>query len=221
MPIIACETVSFAYANGRGKLDNLNIRCEAGSYTLLVGPSGAGKSTIFRLLVRLEEATDGTIYFQDKPLSDYPPMHLRSKVMLLPQSPTLFPGSVRETLLLPWSFAEHKTAARPDDGVLSQWLTRLRLDDIPLDEHAAALSLGQQQRLCLIRCLLLEPAVLLLDEPTSALDAESRDIVLNIAAEAHSKYGVTIMQIDHSGYVPRFPHVRYTINNGTAERSHG
>ena len=221
MPIIACDNVSFAYANGRGKLENLTITCEQGSYTLLVGPSGAGKSTVFRLLVRLEEANGGAIYFQGKPLSDYSPMQLRSRVMLLPQTPTLFPGSVRETLLLPWSFAEHKLAAKPDDAVLSGWLARLRMADIPLEENATALSLGQQQRICLIRCLLLEPAVLLLDEPTSALDAESRAIVLDIAAEMHFTRSTTVVQIDHSGYEPQFPYVRYIIDNGTAGRSHG
>lgn len=221
MPILACDHVSFAYKNGRGKLSDLTFSCAEGSYTLLVGPSGAGKSTIFRLLVRLEEATGGVIYFRDKAITEYSPMWLRSKIMLLPQTPTLFPGSIRETLLLPWSFAAHKTVPRPGDAELCGWLERLRMHDLPLEENAAHLSLGQQQRICLIRCLLLRPALLMLDEPTSALDAESRAIVLDIAAEMHFKHNMTIMQIDHSGYVPQFPHTRYTVSGGTVERYNG
>ncbi len=221
MPTLFCDNISFAYATGRGELRGITLRCEPGSYTLFVGPSGAGKSTLFRLLTRLEEPDSGVIYFQDRPLAEYPPTLLRRKVLLLPQSPTLFPGSVRETLLLPWGFARNNGKTPPDDAQLTAWMERLRLGDVPLKEHAVNLSVGQQQRLCLIRCLLLEPAALLMDEPTSALDAESRDIVLGIAAEMQANNGTTILQIDHSGYVPSFPHIRYALDNGTLERTYG
>ena len=219
--MLVCDNVSFAYKKSRGELHNIPLQCAQGSYTLIVGPSGSGKSTLFRLLVRLEEPDSGTIYFQGKPLMSYSPMHLRRKVMLLPQSPSLFPGSIRETLCLPWTFAANSGGKAPDDARLMIWMERLRLTGIPLDEKATNLSVGQQQRLCLIRGLLLEPAIMLLDEPTSALDAESRRIVLELVQEMHQVHGMTIVQIDHSGYVPSFPYVQYTLADGVMERTHG
>ncbi len=216
---VVCENVSFAYKNGGRALSGIELNCPQGSCSLLVGPSGAGKSTLFRLLVRLEEPDSGRILFQGKPLSDYSPMLLRRQVMLLPQVPALFPGTVRETLLLPWSFASSAATPRPDDALLRFWLERLRLEEIALEEKAAELSVGQQQRLCLIRCLLLDPAVLLLDEPTSALDAESRQLVLNTVADRHLHHGMTMIQIDHSGYVPPFAHLVWHMSAGTLGRA--
>lgn len=221
MAALVCDNVVFAYKKGRGELHGIALECAEGSYTLIAGTSGAGKSTLFRLLVRLEEPDSGVIYFQGRPLADYPPMLLRRKIMMLPQAPTLFPGTIRETLCLPWGFAVNKDRKAPDDRKLSAWMERLRLSEIPLEENAVNLSVGQQQRLCLIRCLLLDPAVILLDEPTSALDAESRQIVLDITREMHQTRGMTVLQIDHSGYEPPFPFVQYTIANGTMERTRG
>ena len=221
MDMLLCDKVSFTYAGGGRALTDINLRCAEGGYTLVTGPSGAGKSTLFRLLVRLEEPAAGTIFFRDVPVSEYPPTLLRRRIMLMPQIPALFPGTVRETLLLPWTFVQHKECGRPDDARLAEWLECLQLSEIDLDENAAELSVGQRQRLCLIRCLLLEPEVLLLDEPTSALDAESRRLVLETVRDRHLEHGMTVLQIDHSGYAPAFPHTRYVMKAGTLERTNG
>jgi putative ABC transport system ATP-binding protein len=135
---------------------------DGGSITCLLGASGAGKSTLLRLCNRLEVPTSGDVRFRDRPLADLDPLELRRSVGMVFQRPTLFPGSVRDNLLI----------AEPgaDDRAMGQALARARLPAAFLDRDGDSLSGGEAQRACLARTLITEPDVLLMDEPTSALD---------------------------------------------------
>ena len=135
---------------------------DGGSITCLMGPSGAGKSTLLRLCNRLEVASDGTIRFRGTDLATTDPLLLRRDVGMVFQRPTVFPGSVRDNLLV----------AEPDgtDEHFVTALERARLDGKFLDREGDSLSGGEAQRVCLARTLVTEPEVLLMDEPTSALD---------------------------------------------------
>lgn len=212
--LIECERVSFAYSQGRGTLQNLNFQLASGSFTLLTGPSGSGKSTLLRLLVRLEDPLSGVIRYQGKSLTEYNPVQLRRQIGLLGQTPTLGTGSVRDNLLLPFTFSANRQQKKPDDATLQDWMRRLRLADIALGDIAQTLSVGQRQRLCLIRCLLVRPSVLLLDEPVSALDPQSRQAVVDIVESLQQKDGLTVIQVDHSGYIPAVPYMHYKVAEG-------
>lgn len=219
-PILFCNAITFGYEPEKPVVRSLSLGLEEGSYTLLVGPSGEGKSSLFRLLVRLEEPTSGNIVFQGQPITALAPAELRRQVGLLGQTPALVPGTVKENLLLPFSFAAHRARPLPTDQELHTWLERLGLGTVPLTQEASALSVGQRQRLCLIRLLLLRPKVLLLDEPTSALDAESRATLLALVEELWRSEGLTVVQIDHSGYSPTFPHTVLALRAGHMEQTH-
>lgn len=219
-PILACNAMTFGYEPNKPIVRSLSFGLEEGSYSLLVGPSGEGKSSLFRLLVRLEAPASGEILFQGEPIAALPPAELRRQVGLLGQTPALVPGTVKENLLLPFSFAAHRARPLPTEQELHMWLTRLGLGSVPLSQEASALSVGQRQRLCLIRLLLLRPKVLLLDEPTSALDAESRTTLLALVEELWRSEGLTVVQIDHSGYSPTFPHTMLALRGGCLEQTH-
>ena len=203
--LLRFEQVCFAYPGGRGALREVSLSVRAGDFLLITGPSGAGKSTLLRLLARLEEPQSGAILFRNKSLDQYPPPLLRRKICLLPQSPLVVDGTIRDNLLLPFRFAANRDLAAPGEDVLRHWLERLELSGISLAENAHNLSLGQNQRLCLIRLLLLDPVIALLDEPASALDAESRNIVTAVTEE-RNRSGTTVLYVSHSDYRPAVPY---------------
>jgi len=198
---LSLDQVSFAYPDGPVILEKASFTFEHGSFTLVRGRSGAGKSTLLRLLCRLEEAQSGRVLFNGQPIEAMAPADLRRSVAYVQQMPTLLPASVRENLLLPFSFKANARLVRPSDDVLAAHLESFLLSGVTLDTEATKLSVGQSQRICLIRSLLLDPEALLLDEPTASLDAESAGVVLDKAAEL-GRGGMTVIMISHSQAMP-------------------
>ena len=90
----------------------------------------------------------------------------------------------------------------PDESDLLSYLHTFRLTDISLKDRAKDLSVGQIQRICFIRGLLLDPEVILLDEPTSALDDESSGIVAQSAENFCKKKHKTVIMISHKPFIP-------------------
>lgn len=205
---LTLEQVSFAYPDGPTILHEASLTMEAGSYALVRGPSGAGKSTLLRLLCLLEEPQSGKILFKGRPTMDMPPASLRRAVAYVQQMPTLLEGSVRDNLLLPFSYKANEGVPRPSDKELRDHLSSFLLDCFDLETRADTLSVGQSQRVCLIRSLLLNPEVILMDEPTASLDADSARVVLGKAKELNAQ-GMTVIMISHSEVDP--PGVTHTI----------
>lgn len=180
---------------------------------MLMGPSGQGKSTLLRLLVRFEEPQQGRIVLAGQDIHELEPQILRRRVGLVQQSPIMGAPTVRAALTLPFLFARNTDMTRPDDALLRQRLDAVRLHEVSLDAEAAALSLGQKQRVALARTMLLKPEVLLLDEPTSALDANSRQAV-EAEVEAANRAGTTVIMITHTGYRPACPVRLWHLRDG-------
>lgn len=159
-----------------------------GAITVLLGPSGSGKSTMLRLCNRLEVPTSGCIRFRDDDLAGEDPLRLRRRVGMVFQRPTLFPGSVRDNLLV----------ADPDatDDRMRAVLERVRIDASFLDREGDTLSGGEAQRVCLARTLITEPEVLLMDEPTSALDPAATRTLEQLAVEMAAG-GMPIIWVTH------------------------
>jgi putative ABC transport system ATP-binding protein len=194
---LECNQVSFAYPEKPPVLEHISLSFAPGSYTWLRGPSGSGKSTFLRLLCRLLEPSRGEIYFAGKPVKEIDPPSLRRQVVYLHQTPVVLDASVRENLLLPFTFQLNKIQPLPEDKVLSLQLEEFLLLGVFLETRATNLSVGQKQRLCLLRAMLLRPAVLLLDEPVAALDKESARVVLDMVQRLHQDQGVTILMVAH------------------------
>lgn len=212
--ILEFRDVSFRWAEGL-ELKDINIKTSRGSFTLITGLSGSGKSTLLRLACRLEEPQKGEILYNNEKLSDIPPQKLRQKIALIQQTPTIIGGSIKDNLLLPYSFAINKNKQKPTDDFLEKRLQELSLK-LPLTKEAASLSVGQKQRVCILRTLLLEPDILLMDEPTSALDPESKNIVEKIS-ENMNKNGATVMMVCHSEYKPAVPYNHLLVKDGSYE----
>ena len=195
--IIDFSGVTFGFPEQATLFTDLSLSIEKGSFYLIKGPSGAGKTTFLRLINRLEEPVSGIIRFKGKPLDAYPPPQLRHSLLLIQQTPTVVDGSVEDNLLLPFSFKNNSHLKRPRREKIEHLLAEVHLQDVRMNDHAMTLSVGQIQRLCLVRGLLLSPEILLLDEPTSALDPESAFAVTTLLERLNVKSGLTVLAVTH------------------------
>jgi len=166
--------------------------------TCIIGESGSGKSTLLRMLNDLQSPTSGTIEYNGKLISDYPPIQLRRDVVMLGQTPPLFDGTVKENLLMGLRLSEKPF---PNDDALRSALQTVSLDK-QLEDSASSLSGGEKQRLAFARIVLMDPPVYLLDEPTSALDSDTERRVMKQFTELARKKKKTIIFITHSQQLP-------------------
>ncbi len=221
--IFSLEGVSFAYPGGRAVLAGVDLGIGEGEFVLVRGPSGAGKSTLLRLLNGLLVPAAGVVRFRGRPLATYDPTRLRRRVVYLQQTPVMAEGTVGDNLLLPFRFRSSDRAAPPAADELAGLLAAVRLDGVGLEDAADRLSVGQRQRLALIRALLLGPEALLLDEPTAALDPESRQVVEERLVALHRERGVTVVLVTHAGEAPAGvrPRVLWVEGGAVRERAAG
>jgi putative ABC transport system ATP-binding protein len=198
------------------KIDKLQI--PESKITCIIGESGSGKTTLLRLLNNLISPDEGSIFYKGRNIEDIDPIQLRREVVMLPQNPTVFSGSVKDNLLIGLEFAGKDEAG---DEVLSEVLSMAQLDK-PLSAIASELSGGEKQRLALARIMLLEPEVILLDEPTSALDEGTEERVIESVVEfAKRKAGTLIMVVHSKSIAQRFADVAVTIQGGEVVAEEG
>jgi ATP-binding cassette subfamily B protein len=175
---VRLEDVCFSYREDVPVLRHVDLCVAPGERLVLVGPSGSGKSTLARLLPRFVDPTSGRVLLDGQDVRQATQRSLRRRVLLVPQDPLLFAGSVRDNLLL----------ARPEasDEQLREACRRVGADvvvdrlgglDALLNERGGSLSAGERQLLVLARSALVDSAVLVLDEATSHLDPLSESLV--------------------------------------------
>jgi putative ABC transport system ATP-binding protein len=179
-------TVSF---NGVTALDRVSAGIPVGKLCVVAGSSGSGKSTLLRLCNRLEIPTSGRVMFHGTELSTLDPLSLRRKVGMVFQRPALFPGTVRENLLVAEPAASKAT--------LAETLTHAELDGTFLDRAGDDLSGGEAQRVCLARTLICRPEVLLMDEPTSSLHPAASLALETTVRRLHTEQSVDIVWVTH------------------------
>jgi len=175
-------------------LDINKLNIPNNKVTCIVGESGSGKSTLLRLLNKLMSCDSGEISFNDRPLYSINSVELRRTIVMLPQQPVIFPGTVRDNLLIGLKFAEKPAV---DEEKLYQILRMIHLDK-ELNEDSDKLSGGEKQRLALGRVILLDPEVFLLDEPSSALDEETERIIVEDLVAYTKETNKTLIMVTHS-----------------------
>jgi putative ABC transport system ATP-binding protein len=190
--ILRAEGLGRVLANGKVLVEDASFEARAGEVLALVGPSGAGKSSLLRLLNRLDEPTQGTVYLQDADYRTLEPRELRCKVGMVTQRPFLFPGTVADNL----RFGPAQRGERLPDAAVADLLGRVGLEGYA-ERGVANLSGGEMQRVSVARTLANSPLVLLLDEPTSALDDAAKREVEGLVRAIVREQGLGCVMVTH------------------------
>jgi spermidine/putrescine transport system ATP-binding protein len=174
-------------------VNNVSFEVEKGSFFSILGPSGCGKTTLLRMIAGLTEPSSGSIDIRGKSMLGIAPN--KRPVNLIFQQLALFPMmNVEENIAFGLRRrAENKALIRDKvDAILDRV-------DMPgfAKKKIDQLSGGQKQRVAIARCLVLEPAVLLLDEPLGALDLKLREQMKVELKKLQAKVGTTFVYITH------------------------
>ncbi len=193
-------------------LDSVSLSVESGEWLAIMGPSGSGKSTLVNLLGCLDRPTHGSIQIAGVDLSTLSRRELTQfrseKIGFVFQQFHLVPYlSALENVMLAQYF--HSVA---DEAEARDALQRVGLGD-RLTHLPAQLSGGEQQRVCVARALINDPAIILADEPTGNLDEQNEEIVLRLLQEAHHA-GRTIVMVTHDPTVARQADRRIELHHG-------
>ena len=200
VPLLQARQVVASRPSESGRLlrvlQETTLEVDAGEVLAVVGPSGSGKSSLLRLFNRLLEPDSGEILLAGEDIKSLSPPTLRARIPLVAQKPFLFPGTVRDNLQIP---AKLRRVALPDlnDPELLELLKLCRVDSAWLDRDARKLSVGQQQRVCLVRAMLGPCQALLLDEPTSALDRPTADQIALTFRQLAEERNLAIVFVTH------------------------
>jgi peptide/nickel transport system ATP-binding protein len=183
-------------------VDGVDLAIREGEAFGLVGESGSGKTTVGRLVVRLLEATAGTITFAGEDVARLKGDALlayRRRVQMVFQNPfaSLNPRRrVRD--LIGDAYAIHGLASGKEaDERMADLMDKVGLRPDMLDRYPHQFSSGQRQRIGLARALSVEPALIVADEPVSALDVSVAAQVLNLLRGLQSQLGLTVVFISH------------------------
>ena len=183
-------------------VDGISLDIESGTTYGLVGESGCGKSTTAKMILMLEQPTDGQIFFEGEETSNF------NK-----ESKQAYKSSVQAVFQDPWASLNPRMRIEAIIGEpleINTSMTRREirhkvsglLEEVGLDSYQSKLyphefSGGQRQRIGVARALALKPKLIVLDEPVSALDVSIRAQIMNLLEDLQDEYGLTYLLIAH------------------------
>jgi phosphate transport system ATP-binding protein len=197
--VFELDGLGVAYG-GKDAVKDVTFDLFRNEITAFIGPSGCGKSTILRCLNRMNDLVtsakvEGTILYHGQDL--YGPrvdaVEVRKRIGMVFQKPNPFPKSIYDNI----AFGPKVLGMKGDmDEIVERALRRSALWDEVKDRlktNAFGMSGGQQQRLCIARCLAVDPDVILMDEPCSALDPISTGKIEDLMVELKTQYSIVIV----------------------------
>jgi len=181
-------------------VNDLTLEVHDKEFLVLIGPSGCGKSTFLRCLNRMNDTiagtrVDGKILLDGKDIydEDMDVVTLRQRVGMVFQKPNPFPQSIYDNV----AFGPRVMGmdVKMDEVVEKSLRAAVLWDEVKNDlkSDALGLSLGQQQRLCIVRVVAVQPEVILMDESTSALDPIGTLRIEELIAELKKEYTIVIV----------------------------
>jgi peptide/nickel transport system ATP-binding protein len=205
--------------NPKSVLKNISLKVHTGETFGIIGESGTGKTTLGKIMVGIEKATAGEIFFHGKSLDKMTKKAFsgfRHKVQMLFQDPE---SSLNPKKTIQKSMDEILNLIEMPHGdrkrAISNILQTVGLSSEVLPRYPSQISGGQNQRIALARILLLEPEIIILDEPTSSLDISVQAQILNLLKELQKQKGLAYVFISHDRDVIEFMcHEIGTIQNG-------
>ncbi|MCD5122391.1 ABC transporter ATP-binding protein [Enterococcus faecalis] len=175
---LSVKNVKFSYEDAPEEpiLTDISFTAEPNQVIAFAGPSGGGKSTIFSLIERFYEPTEGQIKFGDIDIKDIKLSDYRRQIGFVSQDSAIMAGTIRDNLT--YGLAENFSDEQLWD-VLELAYARKFVEEMPdklnteVGERGVKISGGQRQRIAIARAVLRNPKILMLDEATASLDSES------------------------------------------------
>jgi len=184
---------------GKAAVKDVSMGIHENEITALIGPSGCGKSTLIRCLNRMNDlipsaTVEGHCYYHHQDLygPEVDPVEVRKRIGMVFQKPNPFPKSIFDNVAFgPRVLGLPDVQERVERALRSAALW----DEVKdrLDSNAYGISGGQQQRLCIARCIAVDPDVILMDEPCSALDPISTGRIEDLMLELKEQYSIVIV----------------------------
>ncbi len=175
-------------------LKDISFTVQKKEIIALLGPSGSGKSSLLKSINMLNTPSCGQIKYHNNDIQEISPMALRKKIGYVLQKPTLFGNDVMENLKYPCEL--HQKVF--DINLVEFYLKKVNLKPDILEKKPNELSGGEQQRISLVRTLLLEPEMILLDEVTSALDEDNTLLIEELIKNENENNELTVIFISHN-----------------------
>lgn len=178
---IVFDKVSFRYPDmTEDVLKSISFKARPGETIAVLGATGSGKTSLFQLIPRLYESTQGSIRIDGHEIRTFNPSVLRSEIGYVPQEVVLFTGSVKENIMWGCDNAtmEEVIEAAQRAQIHETILSLPQQYETIVGQKGVNLSGGQKQRISIARALLRKPKLLLLDDSTSALDVRTESRLL-------------------------------------------
>ena len=190
---IHIQNLNFAYTSSKEPiLKDVTMHIPKGSFIGIVGGPGSGKSTFFKLLLDIQHAPEGSIYFGERDIQDIPLSTLRQSIAYAPSTPSLLSVSIRDNIQFGYKNQEASRMTIEESAQraglfrdLEERIEGTRKHD-SLEEGGSDVSGGQRQRISLARAFYKQAPYLLLDDAFSALDAHSLSHILE-TLRSHSE----------------------------------
>lgn len=206
-PIVTYEDVHKSFGDVE-VLKGINLQIKPGEKLALIGPSGSGKTTIIRMLMTLEEPTEGNIIVGDNNLwkvkkdgefkraNEKHLRKVRGEIGMVFQHFNLFPHMtiLQNCMTGPVQVKKESKASARERSI--QMLEKVGLGD-KLDNYPNQLSGGQKQRVAMARALVMRPRIMLFDEVTSALDPELVGEVLEVIRDIAQDGEMAMVLVTH------------------------
>ncbi|MCL6570843.1 MAG: ABC transporter ATP-binding protein [Bacillus sp. (in: Bacteria)] len=195
--MIQFKNVTKQYPDGTYAVKSLNLEIKQGEFFVFIGPSGSGKTTTLKMINRLIQLTEGTLFIQGKRISDFDIHELRWNIGYVLQQIALFPHmTIADNIavvpeLLNWD--RKKINMRIDELLEMVGLS----PETYRGRKPIELSGGQQQRIGVIRALAADPEIILMDEPFSALDPISKGKLQDEILDLQQSIKKTIVFVTH------------------------
>ena len=177
---IEIKNLDFRYGTREQILKNINIKIKKGEKIALVGESGSGKTTLAKLFLKFFDFEKGEININDFNIKDIDITFLREKISYISQDIFLFNNTIKENLILNETIKMEEVIEMAKKINAYDFINQLpQRFNYVIEENGANLSMGQKQRLSILRALLKKPDILIMDEATSNLDTITENIIQN------------------------------------------